>query len=83
MVVASVPAYFAQRSYTANGIVWLMHAGWDAVHHFYGNTLYHWDPMSSFGCMIMDPVVAAWYFAGCPSVFARFGATRGSLAANS
>src|ERR1700712_1921938 len=61
MAVATVPAYFAQRSYRAVGLAWLMHAGWDLLHHFYGNTLWHWDAMSSLGCAIMDPVVAVWF----------------------
>jgi hypothetical protein len=71
MAVASVPAYYAQRSYSAAGVAWLMHAGWDLLHHFYGNTLWHWDPMSSLGCAIMDPLVALWFFAGAPSVLGR------------
>ena len=71
MAVASVPAYYAQRTYAATGVAWLMHAGWDLIHHFYGNTLWHWDPMSSLGCAIMDPVVALWFFAGAPSIFGK------------
>ena len=72
MFVASVPAYLSQRSFGWIGAAWLMHAGWDLLHHFYGNTLWLWDPMSSLGCAVMDPVVAVWFFAGAPSVFARF-----------
>lgn len=71
MVVASVPAYYAQRSYTATGVAWLMHGCWDVLHHLYGNTLWHWDAMSSLGCAIMDPLVALWFFAGAPSVFGK------------
>lgn len=78
MVVASVPAYYAQRSYTATGVAWLMHGCWDVLHHLYGNTLWHWDAMSSLGCAIMDPVVAAWFFAGAPSIFSKL--SRGTRA---
>jgi hypothetical protein len=76
LAIASVPAYLGQRSYAWIGAAWLMHAAWDLLHHFYGNPLWHWDPMSSLGCAVMDPVVALWFFAGAPSVFERLGATR-------
>jgi hypothetical protein len=76
MAIAAVPAYRGQRSYFWIGVAWLMHAGWDLLHHFHGNTLWHWDAMSSLGCAVMDPVVALWFFAGAPSVFERFGGAR-------
>ena len=80
MATASVPAYLGQRSFAWIGAAWLMHAGWDLLHHFYGNTLWHWDAMSSLGCAVMDPVVALWFFAGAPSVFERLGSARRTAA---
>lgn len=78
-MLATVPAYYAQLSFKAIGAAWLMHGCWDILHHFYGNTLWHWAPTSSLGCGIMDPLVAIWYFAGAPSIFERFGMARPSV----
>ena len=61
--------YRAQRSYRFVGIGWLMHAGWDVVHHLYGNSIWPFMPTASFGCMIFDALIAVWYFAGAPSPF--------------
>jgi hypothetical protein len=70
MGVATVPAYLGLRSYTWIGVAWLMHTGWDLVHHFCGNPLWHFAEMSSIGCAVTDAVVALWFFAGAPSVYA-------------
>ena len=70
MGVATVPAYLGQRSYRWIGVAWLMHTGWDLVHHFHGNPLWHWSESSSMGCAVMDAAVAVWFFAGAPSVYA-------------
>src|SRR5262249_35086219 len=56
------------RSYRFIGIGWLLHTGWDILHHLYGNPLLPFDPTSSLGCAICDPVIAAWCFAGAPSL---------------
>jgi len=69
MSIAVFPAYLGLRSYTWIGVAWFMHSAWDLVHHLYGNTLWHWAPSSSFGCFVMDALVAIWFFAGAPSVF--------------
>ena len=75
MGVATIPAYLGQRSYTWVGVAWALHTGWDLVHHFHGNPLWHWQEMSSFGCAILDAAVALWYFAGAPSVYGAFRRT--------
>ena len=61
-------AYLGLRSYRFIAIGWLMHAGWDLVHHFYGNAIWPFMPTSSFGCTIFDTVIALWFLAGAPSV---------------
>jgi hypothetical protein len=64
-------AYFGLRSHRYIGVAWLMHAGWDLVHHFYGNPIWPFMPTSSFGCTIFDTVIAVWFLAGAPAVLAR------------
>jgi hypothetical protein len=67
--VMAALAYKGLRSYRFIGIAWLLHTAWDLLHHFYGNPILPFDPTSSLGCAICDPVLAAWLFAGAPSVF--------------
>lgn len=71
-LVAGVVSYFGLRSYRFIGIAWLMHAGWDTVHHFYGNPIWPFMPTSSFGCLIFDALIAVWFLAGAPSLFSLF-----------
>lgn len=75
-VILLLLAYLGLRDYRAIGIAWLLHTGWDFAHELYGDPIIPWVPSSSFGCMICDPVLALWYFAGAPSIwkiFSRFG----------
>ena len=65
--------YFGLSSYRCIGIAWLMHAAWDLVHHLYGNPIWPFMATSSFGCMVFDTIIAAWFLAGAPSVFAFGG----------
>ncbi len=67
--VMSVCAYLGLRSYTFIGIAWLLHTGWDILHHLYGNPILPFSATSSLGCAICDPVIAAWCFAGAPSLW--------------
>jgi hypothetical protein len=67
-VLATV-AYLSLRSYRLIGVAWLLHAGWDLVHHCYGNPIWPFMPTSSFGCLIFDTTIALWFLAGAPSVF--------------
>jgi hypothetical protein len=65
----SAVAYFGLSDYRWIGLGWLLHGGWDAVHHLYGNPIIPMLPLSSFGCAICDVGLAAWYFAGAPSPY--------------
>lgn len=68
--IAGVVAYRGLRSHRYIGLGWLMHAGWDALHHLYGNAIWPFMPTSSFGCMIFDAAIAVWFLAGAPSMIA-------------
>jgi hypothetical protein len=67
--VVAVCAYQGLRSYRFIGIGWLLHTGWDILHHLYGNPIIPFSATSSLGCAICDPVIAAWCFAGAPSIY--------------
>ena len=69
-IIATPVAYFGLRSYAFIGVAWLMHSCWDVAHHLWGNPLWPFMPTSSFGCMIFDALIALWFLAGAPSVFA-------------
>ena len=62
-------AYKGLSSYRFIGIGWLLHTGWDILHHLYGNPIIPFSATSSLGCAICDPVIAMWCFAGAPSLF--------------
>ena len=68
-------AFRGLRSYSFIGIGWLLHTGWDVMHHLYGNPIVPFVPMSSFGCAVCDPVIALWCFAGGPSPYDLFRRT--------
>jgi cytochrome c biogenesis protein CcdA len=68
---ATILAYLAYRglhAYRFIAIGWLLHSGWDVMHDLYGNPIIPFDPTSSLGCAICDPVIALWCFAGAPSI---------------
>jgi hypothetical protein len=69
--VGTTFAYRALESYRALGIAWLLHAGWDVLHHLYGSPIVFFAPTSSAGCAITDSLIALWFLAGAPSVWAR------------
>jgi Family of unknown function (DUF6010) len=58
-------------NYSYIAIGWLMHIGWDVVHHLYGRSILPFVPLSSAGCAICDTGIAIWYFLGAPSVWRR------------
>jgi uncharacterized protein DUF6010 len=64
-------AYRGLRSYNFIGIGWLLHSGWDVLHHLYGNPVVPFAASSSLGCAICDPVIAIWCFWGAPSILRR------------
>lgn len=68
--VATPVVYLGLRSHRFIGLAWIMHSGWDLVHHLYGNPIWPFMPTSSFGCLIFDALIAIWFFAGAPSIFA-------------
>ena len=64
-------AYRGLTNYRYIGVAWMLHAGWDVVHHLYGNPIVPFAPTSSFGCAVCDPVIGMWYLLGAPSLFRR------------
>ena len=66
--IVTVCAYQGLLSYRFIGIGWLLHTGWDVLHHLYGTPIIPFVPTSSLGCAICDPVIAAWCFAGGPAL---------------
>jgi hypothetical protein len=62
-------AYVGLSYYRAIAVGWLAHTIWDFLHHLYGNPIIPFQPMSSFGCAICDPVLAAWYAVGAPPIW--------------
>ena len=72
-VLATFLAYQGLRSYSSIGAAWLLHTGWDVVHHLYGKPIVPFLPTSSIGCAICDPVIAAWCFMGARPIFRRSG----------
>jgi hypothetical protein len=70
-VAGGVVAYLGLGSYRFIGLGWLMHAGWDLVHHFHGNPIWPFMPTSSFGCAIFDTGIAMWFLAGAPGMRPR------------
>jgi hypothetical protein len=62
-------AYRGLHDYRFIGTGWVLHTMWDIVHHFYGNPIMPFVPLSSAGCAICDLALAAWYFAGAPSPY--------------
>ena len=68
-IIMTFSAYKGLQSYRFIGIGWLLHTGWDILHHLYGNPILPFDATSSLGCAICDPVLSAWCFAGAPSLY--------------
>ena len=68
-VVVTFCTYQGLYAYSFIGLGWLLHTGWDVLHHQYGKPLVPFVPPSSLGCSICDPIIAAWCVAGAPSVY--------------
>lgn len=71
-IVMSVVAFRGLDSYTFIGIGWLLHTGWDVMHHLYGNPIVPFDPSSSAGCAVCDTILAIYFFCGAPGFFTTF-----------
>jgi hypothetical protein len=61
-------AYRGLTSYGFIGVGWLLHTGWDILHHVTGSPLLPFSATSSLGCAVCDPVIALWCFVGAPSL---------------
>jgi len=66
--LATACAYRGLQSYTFIAVAWLLHAGWDMLHHLYASPIVFFSPTSSAGCAITDSLIAIWFFFGAPSV---------------
>lgn len=79
-------AYKGLANYAWLGTGWLLHTGWDILHHLKGAPIIPELAHSSFGCAICDPVIAIWMFRGAPSIYRGTGALslrrRGARAAS-
>jgi hypothetical protein len=78
--IVTACAYNGLRSYRYIGIGWLLHSGWDVMHHLYGNPIIPFLPMSSAGCAITDAVIAVWFLADAPSLFDFFRPRHAAIA---
>ncbi|BCJ46931.1 hypothetical protein GCM10010168_35490 [Actinoplanes ianthinogenes] len=70
----AVMTYVAYRGLTSwrwIGVGWLLHTGWDVLHHLKGNPIIPVLHDSSLGCAICDPVIALWCFTGGRSLRRR------------
>jgi hypothetical protein len=83
LVFCAVLAYIGFRgldSWTFIGIGWLLHTGWDIVHHLKGQPILPFVHDSSFGCAFCDPVIAIWCFTGGRSVWTSLRSRAGRTA---
>jgi len=78
-VLGSVVAYRGLQSYRMIGAGWLMHAAWDLVHHGFARPIWPFMETSSFGCVILDTVIAVWFLAGAPTWGRSAGDIRSQL----
>jgi hypothetical protein len=69
-VLVALCAFKGLTSYRFIGLAWLIHAGWDVLHHLHGNPILPFMPASSAGCALCDTLLAVWFLAGAPSPWA-------------
>ncbi len=75
-VFCTLMTYVAFRGltdYRFIGIAWLLHTGWDIVHHLYAEPIVPISPSSSAGCAVCDSLLAVWFFLQAPSVLPKMG----------
>ena len=70
--VVTYCAYRGLASYRWIGLGWILHSGWDVMHHLYGTPIVPFYATSSLGCAICDPVIAVWCFIRAPSLYDVF-----------
>jgi len=70
--IMTVVAYFGLKHYYFIGIGWLLHTGWDILHHLYADPIVPFSPSSSAGCAVCDTILAIWFFLGAPGIFGLF-----------
>jgi hypothetical protein len=68
--VITVLVYRSLRAPRYTGAAWLLHSAWDLAHHLWGQPIWPFMATSSFGCMIFDALIALWFLARAPSLFA-------------
>jgi hypothetical protein len=66
--VMMIVAYQGLRDYRYTGAAWLLHAAWDLPHHLWNRPIWPFQPTSSLGCMIFDPLIAIWFLARAPAL---------------
>lgn len=66
-------AYKGLTHYRFIGLGWLLHTGWDIAHHVTGHPMLSLLLTSSAECAITDTLLAAWFFAGAPTLGRVFG----------
>lgn len=71
-ILMSAVAFRALDSYTFVGIGWVLHTGWDVMHHLNGHPIVPFDPASSAGCALCDTILAIYFFCGAPGFFTTF-----------
>lgn len=64
-------AFRGLDDYRYIGLGWVLHIGWDILHHLYGRSILPFVPLSSAGCAICDTGIAIWYFLGARSLWGR------------
>lgn len=62
-------AFKGLNNYFYIGIAWLMHTGWDIIHHLYGNPIVPFVSNSSGQCAVTDALIAVWFFFNAPSIY--------------
>lgn len=67
-ILVVLPAVVGQQRYPWIGVAWLAHAAVDLAHHFLARPVIPEFPLFSFGCAVIDPLLALWFFAGAPPV---------------
>lgn len=63
-------AFVGLTRYWGIGVAWLLHALIDVLHHGLAAPMLPGFPLFHFGCAVIDPLLAVWFFAGAPRLWA-------------